>query len=75
MSKWIPNRKYLSGGLSGVAAYFVATLLDVPAELAMQIAAALAAGVAYVVPDSVGDILKRVDQTIVDLAREQSKAK
>ena len=75
MSKWFPNRKFLAGGISGVIAYFAATFLDVPTELAMQIAAALAAGVVYVVPDSVSDILKRVDQTIVDLARKNGQAK
>ena len=60
IARWIPDRKYLSGGLSGVIAWALATFSGLDGELSLQIAGAVAAAVAYFVPPSVGDIIKRV---------------
>ena len=70
IARWIPDRKYLSGGLSGVIAWALATFAGLDGELSLQIAGAVAAAVAYFVPPSVGDIIKRVDDTIIGLARQ-----
>jgi uncharacterized membrane protein YjjB (DUF3815 family) len=69
ITRYIPDRKFLAGGASGVIAWALSTFLGLDAELSMQIAAAAAAAVAYFVPPSVGDIIKRVDDTIIGLAR------
>ena len=70
MNKWIPDRKYLSGGLSGVIAWALATFAGLDGELSLQIAGAVAAAVAYFVPPSVGDIIRRVDDPTIVLARK-----
>lgn len=70
MNRYIPDRKYLAGGLSGIIAWGLSTWAGLDPEVSMQIAAAIAAAVAYFVPPSVGDIIKRVDDTIIGLARQ-----
>ena len=75
MSKWIPDRKFLAGGVSGVVAFFASQFAGLPAELATSVAGALWALAMYFVPASVEDTVKRVDQTIADLARERGQAK
>jgi len=74
MDKWIPDRKFIAGGVSGVVAYFAATYTGLSAELAMQITGAVWAAVTYFTPASVTDVLKRIDQRIVDFARDEGKA-
>ena len=64
MSKWIPSRKYLAGGLAGIAAFFIATLTGMDAALATQIAAGLWALVSYLVPPSVIEIIDRYNDHI-----------
>ena len=69
MTKWIPDRKYLAGGIAGIVAWALSTWAGLDAEVSMQVGTALAAVVAYFVPPSVNDIIKRVDDTIIGLAR------
>jgi hypothetical protein len=70
MHKWIPDRKFLSGGIGGILAWALATYLGMDQEIATQIGAAVGAAIAYLVPPSVKDIIKRVDDTIIGLARQ-----
>lgn len=70
MTKWIPDRKYLAGGISGVIAWGLSSFAGLDGELSLQIATAVAAVIAYFVPPSVNDIIKRVDDTIIGLARQ-----
>jgi hypothetical protein len=64
MSKWIPSRKYLSGGLVGIVAFFVATATGMDAALATQIAAGLWAMVSYLVPPSAIEIIDRYNDHV-----------
>lgn len=75
MSRWIPDAKVLAGGIAGVLAW-MATIglasagVEIPAETVGALVAAVMALVAYLVPPSTRDIIKRVDDTIIDLARQ-----
>ena len=62
MDKWIPSRKYVAGGIVGIAAFFIATLTGMDAALATQIAAGLWALVAYLVPPSAVEIINRYNE-------------
>ena len=64
MSKWIPSRKYLAGGLVGIVGFFVATATGMDAALATQIAAGLWAMVSYLVPPSAIEIIDRYNDHI-----------
>jgi|TARA_R100001086_G_scaffold222383_1_gene139832 hypothetical protein len=64
MDKWIPSRKYVAGGIVGIAAFFVAVATGLEGEVAMQIAAGLWALVSYFVPPSVIEIISRYDARI-----------
>jgi hypothetical protein len=64
MDKWIPSRKYVAGGLVGIAAFFIATLTGMDGEVAMQIAVGLWAVVSYLVPPSMVEIVNRYNDHI-----------
>lgn len=68
MNKYIPDRKFIAGGISGILAFALVTFLGLDAELASTLTGAAMALVFYLVPPSVKDIVKRVDQNIIDLA-------
>lgn len=78
MKKWLPDRKWLASGVSGVLTFILLTLfsdalgLDPAAatEIASGITGLVMAAVHYFVPPSVKDVIKRVDDTIIDLARK-----
>lgn len=73
--KWLPDRKWLASGVSGVLAYFVTTFLfpDMGVEEATSIVGAIMLAVHYLVPASVGDIIKRIDDTIVRIFNDKKK--
>ena len=64
MEKWIPDRKWIAAGLSGIATFFVITAFDVPEETATAIVGGVMAAVHYFVPASARDILRRVDEKL-----------
>lgn len=70
IARWIPDRKWLSGGTAGIVAWALAAFLGMDQDIATQIGAAVGALVAYFVPPSIKDIIKRVDDTIIGLARQ-----
>ena len=64
MSKWIPSRKYLAGGLVSIVSFFIATATGIDGEVAMQIAAGLWALVSYLIPPSTIEIIDRYNDHI-----------
>lgn len=74
MRRWIPDRKWLASGVSGVLAFFLATAFDVPGETATAVVGGIMALVHYLVSPSVRDVLARVDDRIVDLARTDPRS-
>ncbi|MBB4000987.1 hypothetical protein [Aurantimonas endophytica] len=81
MSKWIPDRKVWSGGLFAVLA-FLAVLAsntwagtDIPIEAGAFIALGIGKAFEYILPPSVLDIIKRVDNDIVAIAGASPESK
>ncbi|AWJ92629.1 hypothetical protein Sp245p_26300 (plasmid) [Azospirillum baldaniorum] len=76
MSTMIPARKVWAGGLAGVAAAVIASLLrqyadvDVSADLIGYIIAGIVPSVAYLVPPSARDAIVKADE----VARQVGKA-
>ena len=69
MNRYIPDRKVLAMGISGVAAFLVSLALpDLPQETVAGAVVGLMSLVGYFVPPSVNDIVKRVDSGIIKLA-------
>jgi hypothetical protein len=69
MNRYIPDRKVLAMGLSGVAAFLVSLAVpDIPQETVTGAIGAIMLLVSYFVPPSVNDIVKRVDVGIIKLA-------
>ena len=69
MNRYIPDRKVLAMGLSGIAAFLVSLALpDLPQETVAGAVVGLMSLVGYFVPPSVNDIVKRVDTGIIKLA-------
>ena len=64
MSKWIPSRKYLAGGLVSIVSFFIATATGIDGEVAMQIAAGLWALVSYLIPPSAIEIIDRYNDHV-----------
>lgn len=68
MSKWFPDRKILAGGLGMVVAWLSVQLLGTYTEVqltmesATAIVGAVGMGLAYLVPPSVMDVIRRVDE-------------
>lgn len=69
LMKWMPDRKVWVGGLTGIAAWVLATQLGMDMETATAVAGGVMMLVQYLVPPSVKDILKRVDDTVKDLGK------
>ncbi len=69
MNRYIPDRKVLAMGLSGITAFLVSLAVpDLPQETVTAAIVGLMALVGYFVPPSVMDIVKRVDTGIIKLA-------
>lgn len=66
--KFLPDRKVLAGGVSGVIAFLLSTYAGLDPELSGLVSAAAWGLVSYFVPPSVKDIVMRVDNTIIGLA-------
>lgn len=69
MSRYIPDRKVLAGGLTGLVVWAVSLACqdagyDVPADVLGLAIALVAPTIAYLVPPSVKDIAKRLDGDI-----------
>lgn len=70
MSKWIPDRKVLSGGIAGIATWLIlltASAMGYPlVEPGAEEGVAGVVGfvIAYIVPPSVRDVVKRIDARI-----------
>lgn len=67
---WIPERKFLAGGLAGAAAWLVSMLasrylgIEISAEAIGPIIVAAGSSAYYLVPPSAQDVLRRIDGTM-----------
>lgn len=73
MSKYIPDRKILAGGLAGIVAWAVMLGLgfagvQVPAETQALLTTLIASLIGYLVPPSQKDIVKRLNDQLVAIA-------
>lgn len=74
--KYLPDRKFVAGGLSGILAWVLVTFVGIDdVETATAIVGGLMAAVYYLTPPSVDDILKRVDGKIIEAAKTLDKSK
>lgn len=68
MNRYIPDRKVLAMGLSGIAAFLVSLALpDLPQKTVTGAVVVIMSLIGYFVPPSVADIVKRVDARIIKL--------
>ena len=74
--KWMPDRKFLAGGLGGIFGWLIIMLIgkvmpewEIDHTMAMEGGAMVAAVLIYFVPPAAGDIAKRVDKKIIALAK------
>ncbi|NDV88816.1 hypothetical protein GTW51_19155 [Aurantimonas aggregata] len=81
MSKWIPDRKVWTGGLFAVLAFLAVLALntwagtDIPIEAGAFIALGIGKALEYILPPSVLDIIKRVNNDIVAIAAASPESK
>ena len=69
VSKWIPDRKAVAGGLAGVVAFFVMTAIpDLNPETITALVAGVMGLVFYLVPPSKADLIRRADDTLKALS-------
>lgn len=74
LSKYIPDRKFLASGIAGAVAFAIVLLTGIDGEVATAAVAGVMALVHYFVPASVSDIIRRVDDRIIDLARASDES-
>lgn len=71
--KWIPDRKVMAGGLTGLVAFLAAVVLNaagVPIDYDVLFPLVVAAGplVSYLVPAAAIDVARHLNDEIVELA-------
>jgi hypothetical protein len=65
VTKWIPDRKAVAGGLAGVVAFFVMTAIpDLDPEVVTGLVAGIMGVVFYITPPSKVDLIRRADDTL-----------
>lgn len=73
MSKWIPDRKILAGGVASVVAFLAVVAADqflgfsLPMETAMMVVGGLGTLVAYMVPEKYETIFRKADAALSEL--------
>lgn len=72
---WLPDRKVLAGGLAGVAAWLIAMLaarygFPMTPEQQTGLVGLIGWAVAYMVPPSERDIVKRLNDGLVKMAQD-----
>lgn len=77
---WLPDRKVLASGVSGVLTWLLGLALiqmgvELPAEALGGIVAGVMALVAYAVPPSVRDVIERVDDELKMAFAEEVEAR
>ena len=70
-----PDRKVWAGGLAGLVTWGITLVAQhygvvLPADIVGMLVGAVTTGVAYIVPPSVRDIIKRLDDGLVEMAAE-----
>ena len=72
-AKWVPDRKIIAGGTTALVSWALllaasASGVVVPLELQALLPTALGYVVSYLVPASVQDVIRRVDDALVQIA-------
>jgi len=69
-NKWIPDRKWLASGITGILTWAIVTFVatDLDPTLATSAVGVVMGLVFYFVPPSISDVVKRVDEKIIELA-------
>src|SRR5690606_20396094 len=64
---WVPERKFLAGGLAGIAAWLLSLVtvrylgIDVPIEVSGPFIVSAGTSAYYLMPPSAQDVLRRID--------------
>lgn len=71
---WLPDRKIVAGGVAGIVAWGIAAGLkhygvELDANAQTMLVGLVTGLIAYVVPPSQRDILKRLDDNLVQIAQ------
>jgi hypothetical protein len=74
-SSWVPDRKVLAGGIAGLLVWIVSIIAGrygfvIDASMQPMLILGVTTLMAYVVPPSVNDVLKRLDNELVKHAQE-----
>jgi hypothetical protein len=75
-TSWTPDRKVMAGGVAGLVAWGLMVVAArygyvVPAEMQPVLSTVVSIAIAYVVPPSQQDILKRLNDQIVAVAENR----
>ena len=71
VTKWIPDRKAVAGGIAGVISFFaIAAIPDLDPELITGLVAGIMGLVFYLVPPSKADLIRRADDTLKALGEK-----
>lgn len=77
MGKWFPDRKIWASGLAGLIAFAGTTVMneilkmEIAYDTALEITIFIMGAVAYFIPPTTQDILKRVDEKIIELSGKE----
>lgn len=76
---WLPDRKFLAGGIAGVMTWLIITLanrygLEIPQDVQNGITGFIAMALVYLVPSSKKDIIRRIDDKLIILARNDPES-
>jgi hypothetical protein len=77
-TSWVPDRKILAGGVAGVLAWGVSVALrhygiELDANAQSILVAAIGGLISYVTPPSQQDVLRRLNDGIVQVAMDDPK--
>lgn len=71
MSKWLPDRKIVAGGIASIVAFLIATAFNISYDVVAPAVIGVYGLVAYLVPASVRDVVSKIDDSILALAQEK----
>lgn len=71
ITKWIPDRKAVTGGIAGIVSFFILTAVpDLNPETISGLIVGIMGVVFYLVPPSKADLIRRADETLKALGEK-----